>query len=304
MGGWLMGSVRFVPSVFLLPLIAGLGAAACAQFALYPTADAEGQVGGAGTSVGSGYGLTPESSGAGASTGAGGGTQGPVLLPMMGSYSYLCGDSNSLCTVGTDDCAQGGNTNPNGGAPDGSALACQIVPDGNDVRAQCGMAGFGTDGDVCATVADCQDGFGCVVSEESTSVGVCRAYCCVDLESCATEQYCSPISIYGFGGQSIPVCVAASMCQLLEDAKDCPKGMTCSIVRADGTTTCVVPGTAVEGDACTGSAGPCAAGYYCSPATGTCLELCHTEGGTECGPGGTCQGGTAPFPDGIGFCVF
>ena len=143
-----------------------------------------------------------------------------------------------------------------------------------------------------------------MASGVSSSVGVCRAYCCADLEACPAGQYCSPSAMFGASDQPIPVCIAATMCQLLDDAKDCPKGMTCSIVRQDGTTSCVVPGTAVAGDACTGSAGPCAAGYVCSPATGTCLELCHTQGGTECDPGGTCQGGTAPFPDGIGFCVF
>jgi hypothetical protein len=305
-----MRSVRFLFPLLLLPMFAGV--AACAQFVIAPNPlVGEGGSGGGAVVVSGGYGAAADTTASGttsgSSSGGGGGTQGTVTPPiplMDGSFSYLCGDSNSLCVVGGQECTQGGNPDLNGGSPDGSASACQIVPDGSEVKGQCGMSGYGTDGDACATVGGCQAGFGCMVSAQSASVGTCRAYCCQDLESCPTGTYCSPIAMFGATGQAIPVCIAASMCHLLEDAKDCPVGTTCSIVRENGTTSCVVPGTAVAGDACTGSAGPCAAGYVCSSATGTCLELCHTDGGTECGPGGTCQGGTVPFPDGIGFCVF
>jgi hypothetical protein len=301
-----MASLRFLYAFF--PLLGG--AAACAPVAL---AEFNTDVGGGSyTSVVSGtggYGASlsqdsGSSTGAGGeSSGSGGGTKGtPALPPINGSYSYLCGDSSSVCMPGTaiDECAPGGNTNPNS-SPDGSANTCQLVPHGAQTKGQCSMSGFGTDGAACSTVADCAAGFGCVVSPYP-GVGNCRAYCCQDLESCPSGQYCAPTPINGTDEPVVPACVPATHCHLL--GNDCPSGTACSIVRMDGTTTCTVPGTGVAGDACTGSAGPCAAGYTCSPATGTCLELCHTNGGTECGPGGTCQGGTAPFPDGIGFCVF
>jgi hypothetical protein len=85
-------------------------------------------------------------------------------------------------------------------------------------------------------------------------------------------------------------------CQLLAEPT-CGEGEACTIVRADGTTSCAPEG---EGETC--SPCPCAEGYVCAPATGTCLKLCHTDGRGECGTG-SCQGGTLNTPANIGICV-
>jgi hypothetical protein len=96
--------------------------------------------------------------------------------------------------------------------------------------------------------------------------------------------------------RDIPVCVAISPCQALTDGA-CPADQTCSIVRADGTTSCVPKGTGQFCEAC-----PCAAGFTCS-AIGVCQKLCHTgQPNGECGAG-TCQGGSMNLPTGIGLCV-
>ena len=78
-------------------------------------------------------------------------------------------------------------------------------------------------------------------------------------------------------------------------------GQTCTIVRDDGTTSCLDPGQGTTDEIC-----PCAAGYYCSPTSNTCLKLCHTinPDPQECGPNGGCQGGVdGPYPEGFGTCV-
>jgi hypothetical protein len=101
----------------------------------------------------------------------------------------------------------------------------------------------------------------------------------------------------------LPVCIPVMPCQLLPDS--CPAGLACAIVRQDGTTSCVTPGPGTEGHAC-----PCAQGYTCSEPDGTCLKLCTTtkvacpaDQDCHCPPGEICQGGTSPYPMGVGICV-
>ena len=97
---------------------------------------------------------------------------------------------------------------------------------------------------------------------------------------------------------AIPVCAPTTNCQLLDDGS-CPSGLTCSIVRASGTTSCVSPGPGQLGDEC-----PCAAGFVCAKLTGQCKKLCHLgQDEVDCPNGGTCQGGSQGYPDGIGICV-
>jgi hypothetical protein len=99
-----------------------------------------------------------------------------------------------------------------------------------------------------------------------------------------------------------PACIPVKPCQLLE-ADTCEVdfgvGMMCTIVRADGTTSCVSVGDGALGDSC-----PCAPGYVCYPGDNTCKKLCHLDGvdETEC-PSGFCQGGSATYPVGIGVCA-
>ena len=229
------------------------------------------------------------------SSGAGGGS-----LGLTASYGYLCGGSPPKCVPGpgSSDCAPGGNAGMGGSAPSSDTLTCQLVVDadggvdGGTVTATCAMAGTAADGDPCNTAADCQAGDGCLANPIAST---CHPYCCGDPEACPTDTYCAPAPMAGAPQQMIPLCLPADDCALLQDST-CPAGETCAIVRDDGTTTCVQPGQGTTGQSC-----PCAAGYTCSNATNTCLQLCHL-GGTDC-VNGTCQGGTAGYQAGIGFCV-
>jgi hypothetical protein len=232
--------------------------------------------------------------------GAGGGNEGGGTATTSGSgagsFSHLCGGSAAMCTPGTDDCTPGGDPNMGGGSPDASKIGCQLSATSSLTEAKCGPVGSFGDGDPCSTVADCQAGLGCVATTEGVSL--CRPYCCGDVNECPDDTYCAPEPMAESLVQ-IPVCIPASNCELLNDAT-CKNGQTCTIVRDDGTTSCVDPGTGASDEAC-----PCAAGFYCSSSSGVCLELCHTEGDdAECGADGKCQGGVkGPYPVGFGVCV-
>ena len=104
---------------------------------------------------------------------------------------------------------------------------------------------------------------------------------------------------------AVPVCVQADNCKL-DDAYPCdptqaggctcPESKMCTVVRDDGTTSCVTPGSGRSGDAC-----PCAPSYFCSQGVQTCVKVCKTDRSTDCGTG-RCQA-TAGFPTGFGLCT-
>lgn len=207
------------------------------------------------------------------------------------SYTQLCGDgcmsSESAlgCTVAMN--------------PDGSPLvSCQIVPTENGASAQCLKPGSFQTGDPCTRASDCAPGLGCALT--GSSVGSCRPYCCGAVEACPEDTYCAPAPMaddtMNAAPLAIPVCIPATECTLLDDTS-CTEGLTCTLVREDGTTSCVEPGAGLLDDPC-----PCAAGYLCVAAFKKCLALCHT-GGSDCPDGMFCQGGADSFPDGIGVCV-
>lgn len=257
----------------------------------------EGAAGGGTGGAGAGNGVTIKTNTSTTSGQGGAGAQG-VLPPI--SYSYLCGGSTAICVPGptSDECAPGGSPNMGGGSQDGgSKLTCQLVSENGAVEAKCTMAGSAGEGDPCKQATDCGVGLGCGADVS----GVCRHYCCGDPESCPEQKYCVPTQMAEGGGE-VPLCIPVKQCELLNDTTWCDPGETCSIVREDGTTSCI-PETPAElagkdGDGC-----PCAPGYTCSNATGTCRKLCHVNT-DECGEGGDCQGGTKPYPNGIGVCVY
>ncbi len=159
--------------------------------------------------------------------------------------------------------------------------------------ASCTALGDLTVGDPCQTAADCGAGLACVATP---SGGLCRPYCCDQVEDCPADTYCAPTPM-AEGNVKIPVCLPAYSCKVL-DEQTCPAGQTCTIVRDDGTTSCVELGDGQRGDAC-----PCAQGYVCSKFTNTCLKLCHIgNDAVDCGVG-SCQGGVMAYPDGIGICA-
>ncbi len=194
------------------------------------------------------------------------------------------GDSSS-----TSSSATGGNSD--GGVP--AALTCKLSPISGEAVAGCAPAGDFAAGDPCQTAIDCGAGLACVAT---ASGGICRPYCCGPVEACPADTYCAPTPM-AEAAVKIPVCVPAKMCKPLDDST-CTDGQTCTIVRDDGTTSCVDPGDGSRGDSC-----PCAAGQVCSKITNTCLKLCHIgNDAADCGAG-SCQGGVMGYPDGIGICV-
>lgn len=235
------------------------------------------------------------SNSAGATSGGGG----SVALPpppttdqgMPASFADICGGG---CMSGDKALACPPPMNPN----EPPSTSCQIVPDTIGAKAECLPPGTLQEGEPCEKAANCAPSLGCV--RMGSDVAVCRPYCCGNLEACATGSYCSlgamADDIFHDKPLHVPVCVPATPCTPLDDTT-CPAGRTCTLVRADGTTSCVDPGPGKDGDAC-----PCAAGQVCVISTNTCRALCHVGGG-DCLNGMFCQGGSEGFPDGIGVCV-
>ncbi len=208
------------------------------------------------------------------------------------TFAELCGEGE--CVPGTPDTCEMAGFAPQG---------CRIVADEDgDPLPKCADAGEGEIDAPCQTGADCVPGHACVPTEGSDNdnySGVCRPYCCGEVESCPSvpsQSFCAPRPLIG-EDLKVPVCVPVAPCELLADGA-CPDGTTCGVVRTDGTTSCVVPGTGTLCEAC-----PCAEGLVCAQHTNLCQKLCHTQGTEgECGAG-FCQGGSAEYPAGIGVCV-
>lgn len=239
---------------------------------------------------GTGGGTSDATGGASTGSGTGGGQSSTPYF--NGSYSYLCGGSNPDCVPGTEDCTPGGPGNMGNTGAGGTMISCQLSAEGTKAVASCGPVGDFAQGDPCETTAHCGPGLGCVTTP---SGGSCRPYCCDQLEDCPGDTYCAPLPM-AEGPAKIPVCVPVHKCMPLDDST-CDPGQTCTIVRDDGTTSCVDLGVGLRGEGC-----PCASGFVCSKVNNTCLKLCHLGNDADC-MGGTCQGGVMGYPDGIGVCV-
>src|SRR5690606_6045478 len=161
------------------------------------------------------------------------------------------------------------------GAGDGGSgadlvLGCHLVHDDGELVRSCEPAGTGELDGPCLSPANCAPGYTCVGEGKS---GLCRPYCCLgDTESCGSGTYCAPRLVVGSSPDlEAPVCVRADQCKLLSGELPCPPGAGCQCaegtacvpVRSDGITSCVVPGTAEKGEACTGPFS-CAQGLVCS----------------------------------------
>jgi len=240
---------------------------------------------------GAGAGTTDNQTG---SSGVGG--SGPIdVRPPEGpggqtSYMDLCG-GGCMSGAGSIGCS----SNPNGSAES----SCQIVPTANGASAECLPPGDAALGAPCMGVSDCQPGLGCV--HMPSGGGVCQPYCCADIEACEKGTYCAPMpmneDLASPNPLKVPVCIPTTPCTLLDDTSCGSSGLTCTLVRADGSTSCVEPGDGSIGDPC-----PCAAGHVCSKTLQKCLMLCHV-GSSDCPVNMICQGGAKSFPDGIGVCV-
>lgn len=236
------------------------------------------------------------SASAGPGAGGGGGTDSIDIPPNPEGanpkpYADLCG--SGICSVGGDGCEQGAA----GGQP--QAMSCQLAPEEGVAAPECGPVGTFAEGEPCNSADNCVAGLGCAATPNGG--GVCRSYCCGDVEACPTNTYCEPQEMaedtINTPRLKIPVCIPVSPCELLNE-KSCTPPLACTIVRADGTTSCVMPGTGALNEPC-----PCAAGYVCSKLLNTCLKLCDTDmPEVYCGGEMSCLGGNAGFPPGFGVC--
>lgn len=205
----------------------------------------------------------------------------------------------------------GGESGQGGAAPmpgPQAAYGCQVTRRNNQPSRECVAAGVGAANAPCFTAADCAPGLACVTEGEA---GRCLPYCCDQASTCEAGSYCADRSLRKAPSDPsdaepprVPVCVPADGCSL-EDRYPCPdgsecrcKGKTaCMVVRDDGTTTCLEPGTGERGDAC-----PCAWNHVCSKLTQQCVKLCRTDATTdECGAQ-KCQA-SSELPDNFGVCV-
>ena len=239
---------------------------------------------------------------------------GEPTVPDAFDYAALCGEGvcepgeRATCGPvrdggegGAGGFAQGGASpsGAGGGGDSGSAQGCQLVSDGGLATPTCGPVGPGASEAACQSNADCADGLGCVgldAGSEPGSVGLCRPYCCGDLEACPTGTFCAPQALLADTTTLVPVCRPVEPCTLLAEGV-CPSGTACTVVRADGTTSCAAIGAGGLCDPC-----PCAEGFVCSLGTNECQQLCRTDLQNVCPGGAICQGGGA-LPDGVGVCV-
>jgi hypothetical protein len=248
---------------------------------------AEGGAGGGGSGGETGSGGSPSSDGGSGGEGTGG-----------------MGGAPAVDAGGEVDASLGGAS---GNAELGEA--CRVVLSDGQPKRECAPAGTGELDAPCVASSDCASGLACVGDDLA---GRCLPYCCLGDITCKPGTYCTELSLRDVTAV-VPVCVAADRCKLgdpypcPEDATcQCPADTACTVVRPDGTTSCVEPGEGMLGEEC-----PCAPGFLCSTATGTCLKLCSTTGssvdggafpaGDGCGSG-KCQS-AAQLPKGWGLCT-
>lgn len=266
---------------FLAVFVASASIAACGQFSEAALSEDATDDAGQGTSGGSGGQNGADHDGSifvGPESGS---------TPALDPLAQLCGAGACVVGGGDKECEP--------------TETCQLIPVSGTAIAECGPAGQATDGVVCNTAQDCSPGMGCAATPNSG--GVCKSYCCGDPEGCPAKTYCAaqPMAEDTSSDKKaeIPVCIPAVNCELLSNKGCTDPSLVCSIVRADGTTSCIPPGEGELNEAC-----PCAAGFVCSKLTNQCKKLCKV-GFDEmyCGAMGACQAGSSGFPESFGVCV-
>jgi len=210
------------------------------------------------------------------------------------SYAEYCGTG---CVPGTGRASREGCNQGAGGSGDGGVLDCQLVVDfAGEVSGVCGATNDGTDGTPCLSTAHCAPGFACV----GDMTGTCRAYCCGDVEDCDEGTYCALLELSAQDVANvddpplIPACELADNCKLLTD-NQCESPLVCTVVRTDGTTSCIEEGAGVMGESC-----PCKEGFMCNTALNECQQLCSMAG-NDCPEGYFCQS-SSNVPDSFGIC--
>jgi hypothetical protein len=300
----LLSRMRSTIAHALLIGLAGVAVACASMGSADEIGDRPAGVGGASTS-GSGYGAEePDGSIDVASDGD--------PAPNAKDYAGSCGlgaqnprDAMPPCVAGAehDGCT---SLQPSEGGMSSGYITCQLVATDGAVVPTCLTPGEGTYNQPCMSALNCGGGLGCAVvaspgATPDNKGGACLDYCCGDLEECPKDTYCTLQSMAEAPDVTIPVCILASKCTLLDDTT-CPEGLTCAIVRADGTTSCVVPGTGKDGEECN-SLGFCAAGFTCLKLVGKCKQLCRLDHPEDCPMGSTCLSGSGEYPDNYGTCT-
>ncbi len=200
------------------------------------------------------------------------------------------------------DSADGGDAGAFGPDSAYGSIACRVRASGSTSphasEPTCSAAGSGPDAASCKTGADCAPGYDC------TGAGVCRGYCCAGECSGkmnATNNFFCDIVSLTEETTLIPACVPVTPCTLL-DAKACidPKE-TCSIVKDDGTTSCVAAGSAGQGASC--DEAHCSAGLVClgQPGVRQCFQLCRMQEST-CPMNLTCKANALSHDPSVGIC--
>jgi hypothetical protein len=231
------------------------------------------------------------SSGAGGDRGSGG---------SVSATSGTTGSGAAPSDAGVDATIDGGDT------PRPSGFACRVALDDEEPVRTCGRGGRVEAGMPCASAADCAAGLACVAEGQA---GRCQPYCCASDATCDEGSFCAERPLYTGSSDAgptavVPVCAQADNCSLGDpypcpagESCRCAEGTACTVVRSDGTASCVPPGSGKAGESC-----PCAWSFVCSRATETCLKLCNTTDSTsECGSG-RCQA-TSNLPSGWGVCT-
>jgi hypothetical protein len=98
----------------------------------------------------------------------------------------------------------------------------------------------------------------------------------------------------------VPACVPVTPCKLL-DTTTCGANKTCSIVRDDGTTSCIATGVAGPGDSCDST--HCAAGLVCLGQAGArqCFQLCDMTN-PQCPDKTMCMSNALSHDSSVGIC--
>lgn len=264
-----------------------------------PGAGGAGGAGGEGGDGGAAGAESPSTGGAGA--GGEGGVNGGAPA-QAGAGAGGVSASNGGAGAG----GEGGNGGSGPGAL--AAYGCQVTRPNNQLLRECVPAGTGNVNAPCFSAADCAPGLACVTENDA---GRCLPYCCNQSSNCTSGTFCAerPLrkaasDVSSTEPPHVPVCVPADACSL-EDPFPCPigtdchcKGDTaCMVVRDDGTTTCMKPGTGQQGEAC-----PCAWNNVCSSVTHECIKICRTDPTkNDCGAQ-KCQA-SSELPQNFGVCV-
>jgi hypothetical protein len=217
-------------------------------------------------------------------------------------------DAGGAPSDGDGGNAGGGQGGDGPGSQPVAAYGCQVSRVNNEPYRSCFAAGTGTTSAPCFTAADCRPGLACVTEGEA---GRCLPYCCDPATACDAGSYCAsrplrkaPSDTTAAESPLVPVCVPADGCSL-EDRYPCSSGSdcrcqgktACMVVRNDGTTSCMEPGSGKQGEAC-----PCAWNHVCSKLTNQCVQICRTDAAVnECGAQ-KCQA-SSELPGNFGFCV-